>query len=148
MPRPGSVREYATLAFGVPGGLPGGATALGGAALLAVPVHALDGPEHSGPLEMERLSTTEMDTTLVARPDGAGGVEFAAESIAFGTPYTEQFTAAGGSPETFTLFFTPLGTTKVYRDGLRLAAADVAVIGTSLEVTTTVGQIVTVDYEH
>jgi hypothetical protein len=55
-------------------------TAMGGLVPLTTTTHDLDGPEHTGQLPVERLSTTETDTTLVASPDGSGGVAFRAET--------------------------------------------------------------------
>lgn len=73
-----SVRQVAVLYFGAkPVNGPTG-TLLGGGVLLETGVHALGGPEHTGQLPIERISTAETDTALVARPDGAGGVALVA----------------------------------------------------------------------
>jgi hypothetical protein len=53
----------------------GGVSAMGGVVLIATPPHALDGPEHTGQLPIERLSTAETDAAMVLAPDGAGGIE-------------------------------------------------------------------------
>lgn len=70
-----SVREYAILYVG--GRRLGGSTIAGGGnAIFATGVHEHDGPEHSGLLPVERLSTTELNVAKVAGPDGAGAVAF------------------------------------------------------------------------
>lgn len=92
-----SVREYAILYVGrkgPPGG--GSASGLGGNAIYSTEPHALDGPEHTGNLPIERISTDELDTSLVVHPDGAGGLAFDAESGSM-VPYYI------GTGETFTV---------------------------------------------
>lgn len=54
----------------------GSTTSSGGNVLLDAAVHSHDGPSHTGTLPLERISTTETDTTKVASPDGTGGIEF------------------------------------------------------------------------
>jgi hypothetical protein len=78
MARAGSVRNYAIEFVG--GRRTGGSTIGGGDAILDAEQHALDGAEHTGDLEVGRLSTTETDTTKVAAPDGTGGVAFRADA--------------------------------------------------------------------
>ena len=62
-------------------------------------------------------------------------------------PTTEEFTASGGAPETFTLSDTPLGFRRVYRQGLRVAAAGVSGTGVSVTLDTTTNDHIVVDYE-
>lgn len=68
-----SVREYAILFVGK-GGKSASGTIGGGNAILNAGQHALDGPEHTGQLPIERLSTADLDATRVLAPDGAGGI--------------------------------------------------------------------------
>lgn len=56
------------------------ATAMGGTMPLGTPAHRHDGPEHTALLPIERISTAETDSALVAAPDGTGGVEFRADT--------------------------------------------------------------------
>lgn len=69
-----SVREYAILY--IRGTRTGGTVVGGGNAVLATGVHALDGPEHTGQLPIERLSTDETATAKVLHPNGTGGVSW------------------------------------------------------------------------
>lgn len=100
-----------------------------------------------------QLQTAETDTTLVAAPDGAGGVQFRAEAGGGGggdcehMHVTDTFTAEGGSPETFTLTKTPLWDRRVHVAGARVWPGDVGGSGTSVETDTTTGQKVVIDYE-
>lgn len=75
-----SVREYAILYTGARLVGDQGAGLLGGNAILDVPVHALDGPSHTGQLPLSRISTPVLDTTLVVGPDGLGGLELRVEA--------------------------------------------------------------------
>lgn len=59
---------------------------------------------------------------------------------------SEQYTAAGGTPETLTLSDTPLSLVAVYRNGVRVPLDEVGGSGTSLDVDTTAGDIVIADY--
>jgi hypothetical protein len=82
-------------------------TAMGGTVPLTAKPHALAGPEHTGQLPVTRLSTVETDPTLVAAPDGTGGVNFRADTGGLtvddeGTPLATAAT---------TLNFTGLGVT-------------------------------------
>lgn len=80
-----SVREYAILY--IRGTRTGGVVVGGGNAVLATGQHALDGPEHTGQLPLERISTDETDTTLVVRPDGTGGLELGPAGDSAMVPY-------------------------------------------------------------
>ena len=77
----------------------GQGTVMGGTVLVGSPPYALDGPALIGKLPLARISTTETDTTLVARPDGTGGVEFAAEAAGGGGTIFAGFDG-GGAPLT------------------------------------------------
>lgn len=71
-----SVREYAILYIGGRKLGAGSGAVGGGNVLLNAGQHKHDGPEHTGLLPLERISTTETDVTKVAQPDGVGGIEF------------------------------------------------------------------------
>lgn len=61
---------------------------------------------------------------------------------------TETFTAAGGSPETFTLSYSmPLYDRRVFLNGTRVTPSDVGGVADSVEVTTTLADVVVIDYE-
>ena len=73
-----SIREYAILYVG---GKPvGGSSAVvaGGNVVLATAPHALGGPEHTGLLPIERISTTDLDPTHFLAADGLGQAAFRA----------------------------------------------------------------------
>lgn len=75
----GSVRDYAVLFVG--GKRRGTSSSIGGGnVLLNVGQHELGGPEHTGQLPIERISTDELDTSLVIAPDGLGGLAARAEA--------------------------------------------------------------------
>jgi len=98
MARSGSVRNYAIEFVGARRSA-GGSTVGGGNAILETGQHAHDGTEHTGLLPLERISTAELDDTLVAAPDGAGGIAFRAETGGI-DPFVPYFIDAG---ETFTV---------------------------------------------
>lgn len=69
------------------------------------------------PADIVDIPTAEMDDTLVLAPDGAGGVEFRAESGGGGTP---QGTAFPGSPTTNDHFIrTNINNWEFFYDGTR-----------------------------
>lgn len=80
-----SVREYAVLYVGK-SGKAGDRVVGGGNVVLAAKPHALAGPEHTGQLPIERLSTVSTDPTLVVAPNGAGALELRA-----GAPTTADY---------------------------------------------------------
>ena len=93
IPRLSLPREIRRIVGKVDGG--GGSTIGGGTILTTVQRPALAGPEHTGQLPIERLSTAETDPTEVLAPDGAGGVEFRAAGGAIVCGFD-----GGGSPLT------------------------------------------------
>lgn len=65
------------------------------------------------------------------------------------TPATtsEEFTAAGALPETFTLAAVPAGIRRVYRNGARLPSAAIGGVDDAVEIDTVTGDDVVIDYE-
>lgn len=94
----------------------------------------------TGTAEAGDVPVSNGDGTRTWGPGGGGG-GCAHQHV------TDTFTAAGGSPETFTLSQTPLGDRRAYLNGLRARPADVGGSGTSLELDTAVDDEVVVDYE-
>lgn len=94
-----SVRDYAILfpskrkMLGASGGY-----ARGGNVVLDAPKHALDGAEHTGNLPIERISTDELDTTLLVAPDGTGGLTFVDPANSVWHPVMAQ-DPAGAEPD-------------------------------------------------
>jgi hypothetical protein len=76
-----SVRTKSSLEIlALTGRKPGG-TVMGGTVVLpGSPPYDINSPAVTGNLPVTRLSTTETDATLVARPNGTGGIEFDAET--------------------------------------------------------------------
>jgi hypothetical protein len=83
-----SVRTYIVESL-LPGGTgsSSGGTIGGGDVLLDVAQHEHDGASHTGLLPIERISTAELDTTMVAGPDGTGGLTFRAGSADAMVPF-------------------------------------------------------------
>ena len=100
-------------------------TVMGGTVLVGGSPYSLTGPGITGDLPVARLSTTEMDTTKVAAPDGTGGVIFRAESHTHVWAETPGGTVDGVN-DTFTLAAapTPPESLTLFRQGLLQTAVD------------------------
>lgn len=88
--------------------------------------------------------TGPLGPTGVTGPTGSTGLRGLEGG---GSTLVDEFTATGGSPETFTLARTPSNTRRVWRNGLLLPSADVAGTGTSVQITTNAGDEIHVEYE-
>ena len=77
----------------------GGATVMGGTAMLGNPPYDIDGPALTGQLPIERLSTDDTDTTHAVVPDGAGGIT----TGPIPTPTLEEVLTAGNDAGTHTI---------------------------------------------
>lgn len=96
-----------------------------------------------------QVQTAETDTTLRLGPDGTGGVAWTTGGGG-GCDHqhvTTPFTAAGGSPETFTLPYVPLWDRRVFVQGARIWPADVGGSDVTVTVATSAADRVVVDYE-
>lgn len=60
---------------------------------------------------------------------------------------SEEFSAGGGSPEGFTVAYTPLWGARVYLEGARVPPSGVTVTDTLVELDTTGGDAIVIDYE-
>lgn len=119
--------------------------------MTADPTHRHD-EFHRGQVPTGQLADGTASLGFVGISNGDGSVTWGARSAGGGGSCEHQhvadpFTAAGATPETFTLSRTPLGDRRVYVNGLRAWPADVGGTGTSVEVDTAAADQVVVDYE-
>lgn len=111
------------------------------------------GNQTSGIIPSNQLATGGADADEVPIADGSNSQVWGAQSGGGGGSVcdhehtSEEFVAEGGSPETFDLAHTPMWVSRVYVEGLRIAPSAVGGSGTSVEVDTTIGDVVVIDYE-
>jgi hypothetical protein len=119
-----------------------------------VPVerHHSHSETHNGFVPESQLADGTATAGYVVTATGTGEAEWAEGGGGGGSTCdhqheTEEFVAAGGAGDTFTLTETPMFGVRVYVQGLRASGADVTVTGLDVQLTTVAGDAVIIDYE-